>query len=277
MRLHRSIPLLRIVPDDTKFDFMRFRRISFPISAILSIAAIFLYFFHGLNIGIDFIGGTLIEVQSKAGPADLAKHAHDARWARPRRRAVAAVRRADRCADPRRAAAGRRSGAAGRHHQGEAGARRRSELPPRRGGRPARLDRASGLQHDRARARDLRDPDLSVVSLRVAVRARRHGRQRARSRAYRRLHVADADRFRPVQHRGAAHHSRLLAQRHRRHLRPYPRDAATLQEDADAGSAQRFGQLDAVALDHHARHRDAGAAGAACSSAAMRSTASSPP
>ena len=26
--------MLRIVPDDTKFDFMRFRRISFPISAI---------------------------------------------------------------------------------------------------------------------------------------------------------------------------------------------------------------------------------------------------
>lgn len=67
------IPLLRIVPDDTKFDFMRFRRISFPISAALSIIAISLYFFHGLNFGIDFIGGTLIEVQSKAGPADLAK------------------------------------------------------------------------------------------------------------------------------------------------------------------------------------------------------------
>ncbi len=65
--------LLRIVPDDTKFDFMRFRRISFPISALLSIAAIALYFFHGLNFGIDFIGGTLIEVQTKAGPADLSK------------------------------------------------------------------------------------------------------------------------------------------------------------------------------------------------------------
>jgi preprotein translocase subunit SecF len=65
--------LLRIVPDDTKFDFMRFRRISFPISALLSIAAIFLYFFNGLNFGIDFVGGTLMEVQSKAGPADLAK------------------------------------------------------------------------------------------------------------------------------------------------------------------------------------------------------------
>jgi len=67
------VRLLRIVPDDTKFDFMRFRRISFPVSAMLSIAAIALFFFHGLNFGIDFIGGTLIEVQTKAGPADLAK------------------------------------------------------------------------------------------------------------------------------------------------------------------------------------------------------------
>jgi preprotein translocase subunit SecF len=67
------VKLLRIVPDDTKFDFMRFRRISFPVSAALSIIAMLLYFFHGLNFGIDFRGGTLMEVQSKAGPADLAK------------------------------------------------------------------------------------------------------------------------------------------------------------------------------------------------------------
>ena len=65
--------LLRIVPDDTKFDFMRFRRISFPISALLSILAIALYFFNGLNFGIDFKGGLLMEVQSKSGPADIAK------------------------------------------------------------------------------------------------------------------------------------------------------------------------------------------------------------
>src|SRR3954451_15905195 len=73
MRLLPSIPLLRIVPDDTKLDFMRFRRISFPVSALLSIVAIFLFFHPGLNLGIDFIGGTLIELQTKSGPADLAK------------------------------------------------------------------------------------------------------------------------------------------------------------------------------------------------------------
>jgi preprotein translocase subunit SecF len=67
------VRLLRIVPDDTKFDFIRFRRISFPISAILSIFAIVLYFTHGLNFGIDFKGGTLIEVRAKSGQVDLAQ------------------------------------------------------------------------------------------------------------------------------------------------------------------------------------------------------------
>jgi len=67
------VRLLRIVPDDTKFDFIRFRRVSFPVSAMMSLLAIFLYFFHGLNFGIDFKGGTLIEVQAKSGTADLAQ------------------------------------------------------------------------------------------------------------------------------------------------------------------------------------------------------------
>ncbi|MCO5129574.1 MAG: protein translocase subunit SecF [Xanthobacteraceae bacterium] len=66
------LPALRIVPDDTHFDFTQFRRISFPISAVLSICAITLFFTHGLNFGIDFKGGTLMEVQTKSGPADIA-------------------------------------------------------------------------------------------------------------------------------------------------------------------------------------------------------------
>ncbi|GIQ73106.1 protein translocase subunit SecF [Bradyrhizobium sp. ma5] len=66
------LPPLRIVPDDTHFDFTRFRRISFPISALLSILAITLFFTHGLNFGIDFKGGTLLEVRAKSGTADIA-------------------------------------------------------------------------------------------------------------------------------------------------------------------------------------------------------------
>jgi preprotein translocase subunit SecF len=65
------LPPLRIVPDDTHFDFTRFRRISFPISALLSIVAITLFFTHGLNFGIDFKGGTLMEVRAKSGTADI--------------------------------------------------------------------------------------------------------------------------------------------------------------------------------------------------------------
>ena len=65
------LPSLRVVPDDTHFDFTRFRRISFPISALLSIAAIVLFFTHGLNFGIDFKGGTLLEIQAKSGTADI--------------------------------------------------------------------------------------------------------------------------------------------------------------------------------------------------------------
>ena len=38
------LPPLRIVPDNTHFDFTQFRRISFPISATLSIVAITLFF-----------------------------------------------------------------------------------------------------------------------------------------------------------------------------------------------------------------------------------------
>ncbi len=66
------LPSLRIVPDDTHFDFTQFRRISFPISATLSIVAITLFFTHGLNFGIDFKGGTLLEVRAKSGVADIA-------------------------------------------------------------------------------------------------------------------------------------------------------------------------------------------------------------
>jgi preprotein translocase subunit SecF len=67
------VKLLRIVPDETKLPFMRWRRITFPLSALLSLLAVALFFIVGLNFGIDFRGGTLIEVQSRVGPADMAQ------------------------------------------------------------------------------------------------------------------------------------------------------------------------------------------------------------
>jgi preprotein translocase subunit SecF len=72
LSIYGIIPALRIVPDNTTFHFMDFRRISFPVSAVLTIIAITLYFTHGLNFGIDFKGGTLLEIQTKTGPADIA-------------------------------------------------------------------------------------------------------------------------------------------------------------------------------------------------------------
>jgi preprotein translocase subunit SecF len=64
--------LLRLAPENTKFGFMRFRRVSYPFSATLSIISVLLFFFVGMNFGIDFEGGTQIELRAKTGNADIA-------------------------------------------------------------------------------------------------------------------------------------------------------------------------------------------------------------
>ena len=61
----------RLAPDNVKFGFMRFRRVSYPFSAILSVVSVVLFLTVGLNFGIDFSGGTLFEVRAKQGQADL--------------------------------------------------------------------------------------------------------------------------------------------------------------------------------------------------------------
>ncbi|MGO4571427.1 protein translocase subunit SecF [Microvirga sp. 2TAF3] len=65
--------LLRLWPENSHFDFMRFRRFSFPLSACLSVATVVVLLTVGLNFGIDFKGGTLMELQAKSGQADVAK------------------------------------------------------------------------------------------------------------------------------------------------------------------------------------------------------------
>jgi preprotein translocase subunit SecF len=63
--------LIRYFPTDTKFQFMRIRRMSFPFSAAMSLLAVFLFLAVGMNFGIDFKGGTLVELRAKAQQADV--------------------------------------------------------------------------------------------------------------------------------------------------------------------------------------------------------------
>lgn len=48
--------------EDTNYDFLKVRKFAFALSAILIIASIISFFTKGLNYGLDFTGGTLVEV-----------------------------------------------------------------------------------------------------------------------------------------------------------------------------------------------------------------------
>jgi preprotein translocase subunit SecD/preprotein translocase subunit SecF len=65
-------PLLRIVPDHTRIQFMKVRYTGLIISAILSTASVILFFEPGLNLGIDFAGGIVMEAVTP-GPADFGR------------------------------------------------------------------------------------------------------------------------------------------------------------------------------------------------------------
>ncbi|TIU65762.1 MAG: protein translocase subunit SecDF, partial [Mesorhizobium sp.] len=55
-----------------RIPFMGIRRWTFALSSVLSILAVVLFMTVDINYGIDFKGGSLIEVQAKDGTADIA-------------------------------------------------------------------------------------------------------------------------------------------------------------------------------------------------------------
>lgn len=63
--------MLRLIPDGTAIPFMHWRKYSFMGSGIVSVLCILAYLLIGMNTGIDFQGGTLMEIQTKTATADL--------------------------------------------------------------------------------------------------------------------------------------------------------------------------------------------------------------
>ena len=60
------------VPPGTKIPFMDIRLWTFGLSIFLSVASVVLFLKVGINYGVDFKGGSIIEVQARNGNADPA-------------------------------------------------------------------------------------------------------------------------------------------------------------------------------------------------------------
>jgi preprotein translocase subunit SecF len=55
--------LLKLVPDHTNLDFMRWRNFALVLSLIATVASVAFTVYRGLNLGIDFVGGQLVRAE----------------------------------------------------------------------------------------------------------------------------------------------------------------------------------------------------------------------
>jgi preprotein translocase subunit SecF len=55
--------LLKLVPDHTNIDFMRWRNLALVLSLIATVASVGYTMYRGLNLGIDFVGGQVVRVE----------------------------------------------------------------------------------------------------------------------------------------------------------------------------------------------------------------------
>jgi preprotein translocase subunit SecF len=64
---------LRLVPENTNFDFFRYARVTFGASIVAMVLSIAVWLSFGLNFGIDFLGGTTIRTEASE-PVDIAAY-----------------------------------------------------------------------------------------------------------------------------------------------------------------------------------------------------------
>ena len=61
--------LLKLIPDATNLDFLRWRNVAIAFSALMIVASIFLVATRGLNFGVDFLGGQVTRVTFQQPPS----------------------------------------------------------------------------------------------------------------------------------------------------------------------------------------------------------------
>ncbi len=252
-----QVERIKYIPDETHLKVMKWRR-PFLIGSVVAIVGAFaLVPTVGLNYGIDFQGGSLVELRTP-GPADIGQIRTIANglghgdvqvqgFGAENDVLLRVPAPPNATGDEQNAAA--EAVAAGLEQAIPGTEVRRIEVV---GPSVSAELLQSGILAVVLVGR--RHPRLHLVALRMAVRHRR-GRLAGARRGADDRHLLDpADRVQPVDHRRAADHHRLFAQRHGRRLRPRAREPAEIQGDGARRPDRPVDQRDAGAHHHDLGH-----------------------